>query len=109
MTPVSETLEQTAARATGPEPAALREPRRQNCLAGDRGQRPALAREVGARDAGDQAAGIGVARVLEHGIDGPGLDQLAQVHHADAVAHSGYDREIVRDVNHGCAVFLAQI
>ena len=60
------------------------------------------------RDAVEQAAGIGVARVAEDLADRPLLHQLARIHDPDAVADAHHGAEIVADEDDGGIVLLAQ-
>ena len=55
------------------------------------------------------AARVGMARVLEERPRVGDLDDLAEVHHGDAVAHVAHDREVVRDEDVGEAELALQI
>ena len=47
-----------------------------------------------------QRGGVGVARVREELVGGRELDDLAEVHHRDPVAHVAHDRQVVGDEDH---------
>ena len=89
------------------EPATGREHATRQVLA-DRRQEPGDAVEatpVLARaapgDAADQPDGVGVARVVEHGLDRALLDEPARVEHPHALAHLPDHAEVVADEQHG--------
>src|SRR5258708_34833559 len=76
-------LDESAARR---EPAARRPVARRGDLARDAGE-PARALVVGAAgQAIEQAAGVGMVRIVEYVADRPDPHQLAAVEHADAAA-----------------------
>ena len=62
--------------------------------------RPWSFADAAARDAAEQADGVRVPRVLEHGLDGPLLDEPARVEDADAVTHLRDRAEVVADEEH---------
>ncbi len=63
----------------------------------------AAVRDVGVGDGqrGEQGPGVGVARVREELAGGGHLDDLAEVHHRDPVAHVAHDRQVVGDEDVG--------
>ena len=67
------------------------------------GRRPALDPDqrrvagIERRQGGEQASGVGMARVVEHGIDVAALDDAAGVHDGDRIGHAGDHAEVVRD------------
>src|SRR5829696_9936255 len=51
----------------------------------------------GVRNRGDEGARVGMARTGEDRLPAPGLDDAAEIHHGDAVAHVLDDAEVVAD------------
>jgi hypothetical protein len=88
-------------RAAWLERAARRQVRGRRRLAGDRIE-PRLV-GVDARDALEQGGRVGVARLPEDRLHGPGLDDAAAIHHGDPVGDLRDDAEVVRDEDHGRA------
>ena len=64
---------------------------------GDRGQRPLALADAAARQRAQEAERVRVLWVLEHRRRVALLDDLAGVHHADAVAQGADDAEVVGD------------
>ena len=60
-------------------------------------------------DGGDEAGRIGVLGVVEDLSDRSRLDDLALIHHADAIGGFGDDAEIVGDEDQAHAGFLLQL
>ena len=67
---------------------------------------PGTARD---RDAADEAACIGMARVAKERVRGRRLDDLAGVHHGDTVRDARHDAEIVGDEDEGDAELALKI
>ena len=57
--------------------------------------RSRTARRIGQRHRRQQRPRVGVARVAEQLVGRRGLDDLAEIHHGDAVGDVLHDREIV--------------
>src|SRR5438270_6586304 len=59
----------------------------------------ALVAEIGIRDGhcGEQRLRVRHDRTLVELLCGRHFDELAEVHHRDAIAHMAYDAEVVRD------------
>src|SRR5207247_7573497 len=95
--PVGGTARTVDIGAARSEDAALRPRQRRRHLAGDRPERCRMLVGAQHRDAVEQAAGIGMARIAEDLADRALLDQLAGIHHADTVADPDDGAEIVAD------------
>ena len=93
-------------RAAVVEPAAVRPGPGRRRPAGDALERARLAQ---VRDRVEQRPGVGVRRVGEDRVLGAELDDLAGVHHRDAVGDVGDHREVVGDVERADAVGAAQL
>jgi hypothetical protein len=76
--------------------------------AGDRVEPTLVLAGAGAGDATQQADGVGVARVVEHLLDGTGLDDAPGIEHTDAVTHAEDHVQVVADEQHARAELLAQ-
>src|SRR5215207_7366657 len=76
------------------EAAAGRRIERIGDLAGDL---DAARPSEGVRNRGDEGARVGMARTGEDRLPAPGLDDAAEIHHGDAVAHVLDDAEVVAD------------
>src|SRR3982074_2943709 len=63
----------------------------------------------GARNTVLQHAGVRVLRSQEDVFDIAMLDDVARMHHVDAVTDLGHEVEIVRDEQHGEAELFAQL
>ena len=70
-------------------------------VAGDRVQAAVILAHAAARDAAQQADGVGVPRIVQHLLGSALLDHLAGVQHADARAHLADHAEVVADEQHG--------
>ncbi len=66
-------------------------------------------RRFGRRQDADQRPGVRVARVVDDGLGGADLQDLAQVHDRDAVGDDPGQREVVGDEEVGQAALLAQV
>ena len=97
--------EVVAARA---EIAALRPLVRQRQLAGNGDQRPRVLVCAGQRYRAEKPLRVGVAHMVEHVLDRPGLDRLARIHHRNAVAGFKDQAQIVRHEDHRRAELLAE-
>src|ERR1017187_8529741 len=64
---------------------------------------------VGDRDGGQQRAGVAVARQAVERVARRQLDDLAEVHHRDPVAHVAHDCEVVGDEDHRQAELALQL
>ena len=84
-------------RAAAGEGATLRLADQRGDHAGDGAEPLAAPRAARHRDAGEQAARVGMRRRREDGGGGPRLHHLARVHHHDAGGDAGDDAEIVGD------------
>src|SRR5207244_2200497 len=86
----------TGRRAARTEAAAAGDVAGIGRLAGEREleRHPASA---DARDGGEQRLCVGMAGVREHRAGVAGLDDLAEIHHREALAHGADHREVVRD------------
>ena len=74
------------------------------------GVEPALVLALAAaRQAAQQRNRIGMARIVEHDVRRPFLDQHAGIEHADPVAHVGDDGEVVADEQDRGRQFLPQL
>ena len=82
-------------RASGAEPTPRRRRDRAGDLTVERGSLHAPVR-VRPRDRLEEGLRVRVSGIAEHGVGRPGLDDLPQVHHGDAVADVLDDREVVR-------------
>ena len=61
------------------------------------------------RNAGEQAARVGVQRVLENVFDRALFDDLPRIHHGDVVGDTGDDAEVMRDQDQRHAEFPLQL
>ena len=87
----------THVRAAIAELAAVQLADRRRHLAWDHPERFARPRAAGNRDAGEQPARVRVQRRREQRRHRRALDDLARVHHRDAIGDARDDAEIVRD------------
>ena len=68
----------------------------------------ALAREVDLRDRLEEGLGVGMARIAVELLRRCDLDNLAEIHYGDAVAHVLHDAEVVGDKEIGKAILLLE-
>src|SRR5438128_11331255 len=77
--------------------------------AGDRVQSPAVLTHTPTRNTAEEPDGIGMARLVEHGLDRALLDEAAGVQYANPLAHLRDYPEVVRDEQHRAVELLLEV
>ena len=69
----------------------------------------ALSTRIGDRDGRQQRVGVRMCRRGVHPVAVGQLDDLAQVHHRDAIAHVAHDRQVVGDEDEAQLVLVLEL